>query len=543
MKWKVKYEYNDNFFDLIKQDKQLSQEELDSFIDVTKSKFRNPNILPNIEKAIQRTKQAINNNEKIMIAGDYDCDGVTSTAIMVMGLKLLTPNVDWIIPKRQDGYGLSKKIIDEAIEKNINLIITVDNGIAAHDAIKYANENNIDVIVTDHHQHLTEELPTEIVVDPYIDHTYPFHSICGCMVSYKFLRLLIPDLHTRIIHKEIVVLTMIATIADAMELKDENRKFVFNGLKIINSNDKLSFGVQALIDGLNMKRGSITSTDIAFYIAPCVNAVGRINDAEMAVRLFLADDETEAIKLAQEAISLNNHRKYIQKKIIDKTEVNENDYFLIQIIDEVPEGILGILAGNFASKYQKPCFVLHNHEGVLSGSGRTFSDFDISSCVSESFDICSGGGHKAACGVRVSEKNLNEFKNRCIKKYKKWASTKQDVSPTIEFLCDIDFGYINNSLLDNIALLSPYGNGNLEPQFCTYQVKVKDYKILGKTKNTIKFKLEQNGYIFDAICFNDIKDLYFKLGEPKIMDVGYTLSYNVWAGKKTIQLMIVDMKI
>ena len=141
MKWKVKYKYNDNFFDLIKQDKQLSQEELDSFIDVTKSKFRNPNILPNIEKAIQRTKQAINNNEKIMIAGDYDCDGVTSTAIMVMGLKLLTPNVDWIIPKRQDGYGLSKKIIDEAITRDINLIITVDNGIAAHDAIKYANEN------------------------------------------------------------------------------------------------------------------------------------------------------------------------------------------------------------------------------------------------------------------------------------------------------------------------------------------------------------------------------------------------------------------
>ena len=540
MRWNVKYKYENNLFDLIKQDKQMTQEQLDAFINVGKSKFRNPNILPNIEKAIERTVQAINNNERIMIAGDYDCDGVTSTAVMVVGLKLLTPHVEWAIPKRQDGYGLSRKIVDEAILKNINLIITVDNGIAAHDAVKYANDNSIDVVVTDHHQHLTDTFPTDIVVDPYIDKTYPFKSICGCMVAYKFLRMLIPTLHEQEIHKEIVTLTMIATIADAMVLRDENRKFVVNGLRLINSNEKLSYGVQALIDGLNMKRGNISATDIAFYIAPCINAVGRVDDAEMAVRLFLADDEVEATTLAQKAIKMNNHRKYVQKKVLDKTEVNEEDEFLIQIIDDVPEGILGILAGNFASKYQKPCFVLHNNNGILSGSGRSFADFDISSCVSESFDICKGGGHKAACGVRLNIGNLNEFKKRCVAKYANWAKDKGDISPVIEFLCDIDFEHINYNLLDDIELLAPYGNGNIEPKFCTRNVKVVDYKILGATQNTIKFTLEQNGYKLEAICFNDVKDLYFNIGEPTLMDIGYTLSYNVWNGRKSIQLMLVD---
>jgi len=539
--WKIKYNYNGNFFDLIKKDKKFTDEELNKFLNVSETKFRNPNQLPNIEKAIERTKKAIDNNENILISGDYDADGVTSTAIMVIGLSKLTPNVSWVVPKRKDGYGLSRKIVDEAIEKNVSLIITVDNGIASHVAIQYANENNIEVIVTDHHQHLTETLPTEIVVDPYIDENYPFKNICGGMVAYKFLRMLIPDLYKQPVHKELVILAMIATIADAMELKDENRKFVVNGLRILNSEDKISYGVDALIDNLNLKRGNITSTDIAFYIAPCINAIGRIEDAEMAVRLFLADDEVTATKLAKEAIKLNNHRKYVQKKIVDKTEIDENEDFIIQIIDEVPVGILGILAGNFASKYQKPCFVLHRHEGNLSGSGRSVANFDISSCVSESFDICSGGGHKAACGVHLLEENLSEFKNRCNKKYAEYVKDGAK-NPTLYFLCDMRFKYINNHLVDMIDSMNPYGNGNREPQFCTFNVSVEDYKILGKTENTIKFLLKQDEIVFDAICFNEMKDKYMEMNTPKQFDIAFKLNYNVWNGRKTIQLMLIDFK-
>lgn len=542
MNWKTKYNYDGNFFDLIKKDREFTNDELNKFLNVSETKFRNPSLLPNIDKAIERTKKAINFNERILISGDYDCDGVASTAVMVIGLSHLTKNVDWIIPKRIDGYGLSKKIVDYAIEKNINLIITVDNGIASHEAIDYANENNIDVIVTDHHQHLTDVLPTDIVVDPYISEEYPFKNICGCMVAYKFLRMLIEDLHKIPIHKEIVVLTMIATIADAMELKDENRKFVTNALRMLNNEEKISFGVDALINCLKLNRGQIKSTDIAFYIAPCINAIGRVNDAEMAVRLFLSDDEVVAEKLAKEAVKLNNHRKYVQKKVIDKTEVNEEDEFLIQVIDDVPVGILGILAGNFAQKYQKPCFVLHRHNGKLSGSGRSLFGFDISACVSESFDICSGGGHKAACGVHLLEENLEEFKKRCLTKYSSYM--KNDFKePTLYFLCDLPFKYINNKLLDDIELLNPYGNGNREPEFCTFDVVVEDYKILGKTENTIKFLLKQDNILFDAICFNEVKDKYMELGQPKNVDVAFKLNYNIWNGRKTIQLMLIDIRI
>lgn len=543
--WKIKHQYDGNFIELIKKDKNFSDSQMDSFIDVKSSKFRNPNLLPNINRAIARTQQAIDNQERIMIAGDYDCDGVTATASMVIGLSSMTPNVEWTVPKRSDGYGLSKKIIDEAIEKKIDLIITVDNGIAAHEAIDYANENNIEVIVTDHHQHLTETLPKGIVVDPYIDAFYPFKRICGCMVAFKFLQMLIPNFSKTEVFKEIVALTTFATIADAMALLDENRKFVTNGLQLLNTAKHISYGIDALINGLKMTRGNITSTDVAFYIAPCINAVGRVEDAEMAVRLFLADDEVTADNLAQKAIKLNNHRKYLQKKVLDKTEVDKDSSMLVEVIDEVPAGILGILAGNFASKYQKPCFVLHNDNGKLTGSGRTVADFDISSCVSQSFDICNGGGHKAACGVTLMEENLPEFKKRCASIYSEWLETATDVvhEPTMEFICDMNFNYIDDNLMRLLALLSPFGQGNKEPQFCTLNVEVADYRILGKTENAVKFDFVHNGIHFDGICFNALKDKYIdELKAPQKVDIGFTLQYNCWAGRQNIQLMLVDIR-
>lgn len=546
-KWNIKNKFDNDFWDLIKRDKGFNEEQLNSFINIKSNKFHNPNKLPNIESAINRTKMAIKNKEKIMIAGDYDCDGVTATSIMVMGLSSVGANVDWVVPKRSDGYGLNLNMIQEAIDDKVNLIITVDNGIAAHEAITLAENNNIDVIVTDHHQFLSETLPCEIVVDPFIQPDYEFKEICGCMIAYKFLRMLIPDLTKRDIHNELIALTTFATIADVMPLIDENRKFVALGLDVINKVEHIGFGVDALIKELKMSKGNISSSDIAFYIAPCVNAVGRIETADYAVQLFLADDEATANQLAQKAVSLNNKRKYIQSKVIKETVVNESDSFIIQTFDDkkIPAGILGILAGRFASKYQKPCFALHEHNGKFVGSGRNVMDYDISKCVSDNFDLVSGGGHTAACGVSLPVNNLEEFKKRCCANYSKWleSATGVETEPTIYLLAEIDLNLIDDTLMHKLSIMSPFGESNPEPQFCTKNVSVISSKVLGKTQNTIKFEFKKGNTIVEGICFNDLKDKYIEeLKEPKTVDIAYKLSYNFWAGRRKIQLMLVDIK-
>lgn len=546
-KWKINGVFKDSFWELIKQERKFTDEELNSFIHVKKTKFRNPNKLPNIDIAIKRTQQAIDNHEKIMIAGDYDCDGVTATSIMVIGLSSIGADVDWVVPKRVDGYGLNTNMIQEAIDDKVKLIITVDNGIAAHEAIKMAKDNGIEVIVTDHHQFLSETLPCDIVVDPFISSDYEFKSICGCMIAYKFLRMLIPNLSTNPIHKELVALTTFATIADVMPLIDENRKFVTMGLDLINQSKRIGYGVDALIKEMKLTKGNISSMDIAFYIAPCINAIGRIETADYAVQLFLADDEVSANHLAKKAVALNNKRKYIQSKVIKETEINKEEPFIIQTFneDKIPAGILGIIAGRFASKYQKPCFALHEHNGKLSGSGRNVMDYDISKCVSENFDLVKGGGHTAACGVSLPVDKLEEFKKRCCANYSTWleSATGVETEPTIHLLAELDFDLIDDNLMRFMSMLEPFGAENPEPKFCTKNVTVNSSKVLGKTKNTVKFTFNQNGKLIDGVCFNDLKDCYVEeLKEPTVVDIAYNVSYNYWMGRRTIQLMLVDIK-
>ena len=543
--WNIQYEYNNNILELIRKSKNMTKKEFDQFLDIKSSKFRNPNLLPNIEKAVERTKQAIKNKEKIMIAGDYDCDGVTSTSIMVLGLSTLTPYVSWTIPLRSDGYGLSNKIVDKAIEDNIDLIITVDNGISAKSVIEYANQNNIDVIVTDHHQ-LLQELPTDICVDPCITEDYPFQSICGCMVAYKFLRMLIPDLHKQKIHDEIAVLTAFGTIGDMMLLIDENRKFVSKALSILNKKEHISYGIDALVNHTKLKKGNITSSDIAFYISPSINALGRLEDASVGVQLFLSDDEVLANTLAEKTVHLNNKRKTIQQEVVNDIKINEEEPFIIKVLDNIPAGLLGVVAGKFVTKYQKPCFLLHsNKNNTLSGSGRSYLDYDISKCISENFDICNGGGHKASCGLSLNKDNFNEFKKRCYANYNNWLKTSSDgnkTTPTLQFLCELDSNAINDHTMSYIKQLEPFGTGNSVPQFCMKDVRVVDYRVLGENKNTIKFAFYKDGNSFEGICFNETKEKYEVLHEPNIVDIGFELQYNYWNGNKTIQLLIKDIR-
>lgn len=549
-KWNILYKANNNK-DILKNIlnwKGIKKEEVRAFIDFDMQPHC-PYLLTNMDKAIKRIQSAIMKNEKICIIGDYDADGITATSVLYIGLRSLFSNVIWQIPDRfKDCYGINQRLIDIAKEENCKLIITVDNGIAAHEQIKYAKTLGMEVIVTDHHQFTAEELPTEITIDPQIDDQYPFKSICGCMVAFKIVMALIPDLQEKNqeLYKELVSILTIGTIADVMELKDENRYYVKQGLQFLSKSKNK--GLKALLERLDLYGKEITSDKIGYIIAPSLNATGRLEKADIAVHLLLSDDQVEADKLAEKIYKLNEKRKDIQKEVVEKITISEEENFIIVHAENIGHGILGIIAGNIVDKYKKPCFVLggNKEENKLSGSGRSVEGYDINSVIQSNLDIASGGGHAAACGVALKYENLEEFKKRCNEHFSAWLKTvtEEDLTPTITIVCEIDLNLINERFVKNIEKLQPYGMGNEEPIFVTLNVNIESFKVVGKNQNVAQFNFSDGTNKIKAVGFGEIKEKYQKLGEPKCVDIIYTVNLNEWPkGVFTPQLMIKDLRV
>lgn len=510
-----------------------------------------PYLLTNMDHAVEKIRKTINDDKKILIIGDYDADGVTATSILYIALRYLQANVIWEIPCRfKDGYGMNKRLIDVAKEEKCDLIITVDNGIKSHEEIKYANSLDIDVIITDHHPHTEDSLPTDITIDPTIDDKYPFKGIAGCMVAFKLVNALIPNLEMlselvdSSLYYELLEIVTIGTIADVMELVDENRYYVKKGLELLS--EPQNVGLKVLMQKLNLYQKEISTNDIGFKVGPCINASGRMETPDYAVKLLLCDDEVEADKWATKLIKLNNERKKVQQKVLRELEINEEDNFIIKVInDDKCKGILGIIAGNIADKYQKPCFVLGGNK-ELSGSGRSIYNYDISDIINENKDLVSGGGHSAACGVHLNKNVLYEFKEKCNNHFKEWMknATIDDLTPTLDIVCQIDIGLIDKRLINNINKLKPYGNGNKEPFFGTKNLEVVNYKVVGKNKNVLQLKLKRGSNKINAVGFGNVKNKYEELNYPKNIDVVYTIGLNEWPpGNFQPQLIIKDIKI
>lgn len=510
-----------------------------------------PMKLPNIQKGVKRVKEAVKNNEAIFIAGDYDVDGVTATAVMYFGIRTLTPNVYWRVPNRKDGYGLSTKIIDEAITKGCSLIITVDNGIATFEAINYAQENGVDVVVTDHHQ-VQEKPSCEIAIDPYVDDFYPFKSICGCMVAFKFLQELFGanEMMKQVWFHEAFALTAIATIADVMSLQNENRRFICSFLRLMK-NKKLNVGVglESLFRHIkNLDIDNLTATAVAFNVVPFINAIGRLSDANQAVELFLTEDVAVADKISAEMVKCNNLRKKYQNDVKQNLHVDPNSHVIVELLEDVPHGIIGAVAGTVSSLYGKPCYLLaQNNEGsdMLTGSGRApnYSRFNVGAFVSSNKDICSGGGHSSASGIKITKANLQEFKKRCEKQAEKMLGEAVPLDATKTIMFELNFADITDEIMDELQTLEPFGQGNEEPLFCTRGVYVDSTRICGEFKNTIQMEFIHNGKVMKGICFNDVAEKYLnELEEMKAVDICYKLQYNYWRGNKTIQMLIEDFR-
>lgn len=505
--------------------------------------LENPANLPDIDKATPRIKEAIRNREKILIYGDYDVDGVTSSTLMEQALILAgvdKDNISIMLPDRfVDGYGMSPRLITRAKDDGVTLVITVDCGSRNHEIINELNLEHIDTIVTDHHE-CGDTLPEAVaVVNPKRkDQEGAFRDYAGVGVAFKLAEAmknegLIKDGQ----EKWLLDLVLIGTICDSMPLVGENRTLCYYGAKVLAKTKRP--GLKELMRLAGVK--SITSESIGFQIGPRLNAAGRLETAELSLELLRTDSSAQAASIAAKLETLNDKRRTEQRAAI--TEIKERGIDNSPVIIEVGkyhEGIIGIVAGRLVEEYHRPAFVLTElEEGLLKGSGRSFGDFSLADALAYAGDaIIGGGGHAAAAGVKLSQDQLYAFREKINEYYKSLhLKDQEDYFKTHADLTVDNSKDINLELLDDLALLEPYGAGNEEPLFCLENVGIKEIRRLGDKRQHLCLILEGG---LKCLAFN-AKASWFQLDDTEKHTVIIRPTLNEFRGVRSAEAYIVDI--
>ena len=520
----------------------VAKEQVDLYLSPTRKDFYNPFLMPDMQKAVDRIINAIKNKEKVIIYGDYDVDGITSTTVLKQFLAERGLIVDWYIPNRlNEGYGLNKNAIKEINDKGYKLIITVDCGISALEEIKYANDLGMEVIVTDHHEPV-EVLPQCLaVVDAKRkDNIYPYNQLAGVGVVFKLIQALSIKLNLE--EKEFLKfldLVAVGTISDIVPLKDENRVIAKLGLKLVEVTKNI--GLKTLISVLGFKK--IDSTAISFGVAPRINASGRMGVQEKALNLFLTDNYEEAKKITQELNEFNNDRQAEEQKIFKEAlEMlkKENDKSCIILGNENwHHGVIGIVASKITDMYFKPSILLCFEENEGKGSGRSIPGFDLHKALMEcSKDIKKFGGHSMAIGITIEKDKFESFKTD-FEKYAEQTNIKEIV-PIVNIDAEISLKDLSIDIVKQLELLEPFGEANKMPQFLFKNMKIIAIRAISEGKH-LKLKLKQDNYIIDAIGFNmgELSNLYQI--EDRIDVVG-NIGVNAFNGMENLQINIKDIR-
>ena len=510
-----------------------------------------PFLMNGMADASHRVIEAITGNEKICVYGDYDVDGTCSAALMYLFLKELGADVQTYIPNRlTEGYGMSVQSIDYLKDQGVKLIISVDCGITAVEEIDHANKHNIDTVVCEHHQ-AKDQLPEAYaILDPIKPGcNYPFKHLSGAGVAFK----LASAIGDRIGKKEMALkyldLVALAGAADIVPLLDENRILVKEGLTLINSNPRP--GVAALIKSARMEIGNLTAGQIVFTIAPRVNAVGRLGDANRAVELFTTDDPVRAMQLAQVLEDENTKRRTIDEATfshaidIVETSVNFDDDLAIVLHDnDWHPGVIGIVASRLVEKFHKPTVMLTTIDGVAKGSARSVPGFNIYEALQNCEDLLvQFGGHEAAAGLAVQLDKLDEFRKK-FNLILKECMKEEDIAAEISIDAKISFSEISPKFLRILDQFAPFGPGNMRPMFLSEDVSlVYPPKIVGTNHLVTCFRQNGNEKVFDAIGFN-LGHLADSLDRGKNMvDIVYTIETLTKDGKSFPQIRIKDMHV
>lgn len=543
------------------------------FLDGNISDFNNPKEMLGMTGAVELMKSSIIAGEKILIVGDYDVDGVISTYVLYTAIKKCGGNVSFHIPDRiKEGYGINESIIRKASEDKVDIIITCDNGIAAIEQVKLAKELGLKVIITDHHDvPFIDENGERKYIVPNADFVlnpkqeeceYKFDKICGATVAYKFVECLYEEFN---VSKEelydLLQYVAIATVCDVVDLTSENRIIVKEGLKRINSTNNI--GLKALFKETGLEEKTITVYTLGFVIGPSINASGRLEQAEWALKMLLSNNEIEAKELAEKLNDLNKERQELTKEgleqaieIIEKNNMTK-DKVLVVYLEDVHESIAGIIAGRVREKYNLPTIILTKAHDGAKGSGRSIEEYNMFEELLKCKDLLGKfGGHPMAAGMSIPNENIDEFRSRLNNVT---TLTDEDIIPKVSIDMGLLLSEINYELIDQISLLEPYGKANPKPTFGMKKLKVVEAKILGKNRNVLKLKLSDGRLYIEGIYFGDIdsfeNSIKDELGEIEYNKVFNGLSNNLYLdiicmpeinefnGNKKVQLVISNYRI
>jgi len=558
---------------LIRNRDVIGDDAIEKYLNGTIADLYDGMLMKDMDKAVAVLGEKIKENAKIRIIGDYDIDGIQSTYILLEGFRMLGADVDSDIPDRmKDGYGLNRNLIDRALEADVDTIITCDNGIAAAEEIAYAKSMGMTIVVTDHHEVPYTEIGTgrryilpeaDAVVDPkQEDCTYPFKGLCGAAVAYKLVEALMEAMGKDAEDADYLMENVaIATIGDVMDLVDENRIFVKQGLDMLKRTENL--GLKALMECTGVNVDKLSPYHIGFVIGPCMNASGRLDTAKRALELLEAKKVAEADLLAGDLKALNDSRKDMTAQAVEEafiqvenSELKDADV-LVVYLPECHESLAGIVAGRIREKYYRPVFVLTKGAEGLKGSGRSIETWHMYEGLNRVKHLLSKfGGHKMAAGLSMPEENLEQFRKEINEKS---GITPEDLNEKIAIDMQLPFECVNEKFIGELAVLEPFGKGNARPVFAERQVQVESARILGKNKNVLKLQVKDlHGTRMDAMYFGDVNTfveyvrekfgdiacecLLHGHGHGIVMAFTYYPDINEYQGVRTPQIVIQNYK-
>ena len=529
----------------------ITTEDAKEFLFPSLKQLHNPLLIKDMEKGVDRLIEAISGNEKIVVYGDYDADGITSTVILVKFLREIHDNVSYYIPERIDeGYGLNMTAIDKFRDEGIKLIITVDCGVSDHEEIAHAVSSGIDVIVTDHHE-IPDILPDcSAVINPNrSDCSFPFKFLAGVGVAFNLLIALRGKLRNMGFWegrkspnlREYLDLVAIGTIGDVVPLQDENRILTKIGLGVSNNNRRI--GLKALVAVSEMRNKTISAEAAAFKLIPRINAAGRIGAPGDAVELLLTEDEEKAAILAGRLDSYNKERQKMEKAIleeileyIDTTVDIDQVNSLVFSSRKWHPGVIGIVASRLVDRYHRPAILISIRDGIGKGSGRSIVEFNLYGGIEKcSSMLLSYGGHRYAAGISIREEDIEEFSKAFSRAVHEEMGDEKPVAETIiDALCDLD--EIDYTLISQIEMLAPFGNMNPEPILCAKGIKISSLTTVGN--NHLKMRACGENSYFDTIWFNG--GHFSTLLSGATAEIAFTPQTNHWNGKSSIQLKMKD---
>ncbi len=536
-------------------------EEIRTYLYGTKEQLYSPFLMKDLEKACDILLEKIREGKKIRVAGDYDCDGVNATYILLTALKRLGGEADFVIPDRiHDGYGINEEIVKKAAAEGVDTLLTCDNGIAASDQIRLAGQLGMTVIVTDHHDIPEQGVPqAAAVVNPkQQDCPYPFKGLCGAAVAFKLVQAMyekrgIPA-EEAFAYLEFAAL---ATVADVMELKGENRILTREGLKRLRRTENT--GLDALIQACKLRKETLASYHLGFVIGPCLNASGRLETAALSLELLLCEDEERAQGIAENLRQLNEARKDMTVKgteqaveLIESGHM-ENDPVLVVYLPDCHESIAGIIAGRLKEKYHRPSIVLTDSLEGVKGSGRSIEAYHMFHGLQRSARwLDKFGGHPMAAGLSLRKEHVAFFRESLIAQA---GLDEKDFVKRIWLDLELPFAWVSERLVEELQALEPFGNGNARPLFGCRQVSVQRGRVIGRNANVLRLSLtDAQGTSMEGVWFGDTEERIHtwseKYGRAQVEnmlrgyenDIRFTIAYyptvNEYAGRRTLQITI-----